>query len=204
MSCPEVLNFLDSVTLKNDLPILGNTFGDVRSVRESGIQYYWSLISGSGTISDWIPINAPLELAASGSILLQTKHSFLVADSSTTSRDPTYVNLMSNTITLTNSISKIRIIFTASFRASTGLGAQFRIRVGSTTYATCAGHTRNSSEAGNTSVNVDIPSLGIGTHTIQIQYCKESTATAGSTLYIRPIAFANIEHAALMLSEVIN
>lgn len=204
MSCPDILNFLDSVSIKSDLPIAGNSLGDVRTAKNTGIQYYWSLVSGNGATSDWIPINAPLELAASGSILLQTKHSFLTVDSSTTSRDPTYVNLMSNTITLTNTSSKIRIVFTTSFRTSTGLGAQFRIRVGSTTYAACASHTRNSSEAGNASVNVDIPSLGVGTHTIQIQYCKESTATAGSTLYVRPIAFANIEHAALMLSEVIN
>lgn len=235
MTCPEILNFLNSVSTKIDLPLISNSIGDVRTVRDSGIQYYWSG-------SNWIPINsvevtsspAPassivsetsfdqipavgvsLDYARadhthgtpptpSASILLQTKHSFLTVDSSTTSRDPTYTNLMSNTITLANASSKVRVIFTTSFRTSTGMGVQFRILVGATTYARCAAHTRNNSEAGATSVTVDIPSLGVGTHTIQIQYCKEATATAGSTLYIRPATYQNIEHASLMLSEVTN
>lgn len=236
MPCPEILNFLNSVSTNANLPLIGNSIGDVRIVRNSGIQYYWSS-------SDWIPINstessslvpassvvsetsfglspavgtsldyaradhshgAPAAPATSTSILLQTKHSFLAVDSSTTSRDPTYVNLMSNTITLTNASSKVRVVFTTSFRTSTGLGGQFKILVGATTYARCAGHTRNNSEAGAASVAVDISSLGVGTHTIQVQYCKEASATAGSTLNIRPIAFTNIEHASLMLSEVTN
>lgn len=111
---------------------------------------------------------------------------------------------MSDSITLTNAASKIRIVFTTSFRTSTGLGAQFRILVGLTVYARCAGHTRNATEAGGAAVTIDVPSLGVGTYTIQVQYCKEAAATAGSTLNIRPIAFPNIEHASLMLSEVIN
>lgn len=41
----------------SSLPITGNVQGDVRSVRDTGIQYYWSVLSSNGEIDDWIILN---------------------------------------------------------------------------------------------------------------------------------------------------
>jgi len=57
MSCPVILNYLDAVTSKDDLPISGNSLGDVRLVRDDSLQYYWSVSAATGSLADWKVIN---------------------------------------------------------------------------------------------------------------------------------------------------
>lgn len=40
----------------NDLPVSGNALGDYRYVKTRGKQYYWSIASASGSISNWLII----------------------------------------------------------------------------------------------------------------------------------------------------
>ena len=49
----------DSVASFANLPISGNSEGDVRVVRDTGYQYYWHIPSTSGTLADWKVINDP-------------------------------------------------------------------------------------------------------------------------------------------------
>jgi len=60
MSCPVILNYLGSVTSRGDLPVSGNTLGDVRFVRDDSLQYYWSISSSTGSLADWKVINGPI------------------------------------------------------------------------------------------------------------------------------------------------
>ena len=46
------------------MPVTECVFGDVRMARDAGAQYYWSLLSGSGSLSDWIKIGLKSETAA--------------------------------------------------------------------------------------------------------------------------------------------
>jgi ABC-type antimicrobial peptide transport system permease subunit len=64
MSCPLILNYLNSVTSIANLPTSGNSLGDVRTVRDNAAQYYWSNSSSTGVLSDWIPVNS-LDLVSS-------------------------------------------------------------------------------------------------------------------------------------------
>ena len=49
--------FLSCVFTYNLLPIIGNTLGDVRITEDDGRQWYWSIISTTGNISNWLPFD---------------------------------------------------------------------------------------------------------------------------------------------------
>jgi len=68
--------FKASVATKGDLPLSGNTQGDVRVVRATGAQYYWSPAGASGFAVDWVLVNDPepkQEITGSGSITTAEK-----------------------------------------------------------------------------------------------------------------------------------
>ena len=61
-----IITYKSNVTIQGDLPTSTNAYGDVRLVKATGIQYYWSLPGSSGANSDWIPVNAEVAVGGGG------------------------------------------------------------------------------------------------------------------------------------------
>ena len=40
-----------------NLPLVGNVLGDYYTVKQTGLQYYWSKVAGVGPISNWKVLN---------------------------------------------------------------------------------------------------------------------------------------------------
>jgi hypothetical protein len=51
------IRYRDAVASYNNLPIGGNTLGDVRTTRDTGIQYWWSIVAAVGARTDWRLLN---------------------------------------------------------------------------------------------------------------------------------------------------
>jgi len=41
----------------SDLPLVGNVFGDYYYIKETGLQYYWSIVAPVGAITNWLILN---------------------------------------------------------------------------------------------------------------------------------------------------
>jgi len=53
----------DSVATFPSLPVVGNVQGDVRTVRSTGITYYWAVAAAAGALADWKVLNDPIPSA---------------------------------------------------------------------------------------------------------------------------------------------
>ena len=47
------INYRPAVASYASLPIAANTFGDIRVVRDTGIQYWWTIAAAVGARTDW-------------------------------------------------------------------------------------------------------------------------------------------------------
>jgi hypothetical protein len=41
----------------SDLPVVGNTLGDYYYIKETGLQFYWSIVAPAGAITNWLILN---------------------------------------------------------------------------------------------------------------------------------------------------
>lgn len=41
----------------SDLPIANNSIGDYYYIRETGLQFYWSIVAQAGAITNWLILN---------------------------------------------------------------------------------------------------------------------------------------------------
>ena len=58
--------FKGSVATNDDLPLVGNTRGDVYTVRVTGAQYFWEPLAATGDLMDWRLVNDPEQTAGDG------------------------------------------------------------------------------------------------------------------------------------------
>ncbi len=55
--------FRPAVTTFVNLPVVGNVQGDVRTVRATGIDYWWAVAAAAGALADWKVLNDPIPSA---------------------------------------------------------------------------------------------------------------------------------------------
>lgn len=73
----KVLLFKNSVATFANLPLVGNSEGDVRLVRSTGEQYSWDIASATGSIHDWRLLNDELStLNYHGKLVTELENQF--------------------------------------------------------------------------------------------------------------------------------
>ena len=132
--------------------------------------------------------------------VVQSLFTELTTNASTTAVDPTFSTLLTQDITTEG--GNLTINFTAAFGSfgtiSTEI-AEFRILLDGTLQRSC-GVSARGTVSRNTSIIFQV-SAAQGLHTITIQWAKRSNASG--TLFVRPVSFPNIEHASLLVQEVL-
>ena len=73
------ISYKSSVSTFDQLPKTGNTLGDVRSTRDTGDQYFWSISASSGARSNWDILNNTPILSSEKSNL-EIESAFIAAE----------------------------------------------------------------------------------------------------------------------------
>lgn len=111
-------HFEPSVPTFNDLPIVGNEFGDIRKVRDTGTQYYWSN-SGTnidGSLQNWRifvgTTRSTLDVQAIDNIELELATTVVNTEHF---KEFTYTGTKLTLIEIWDSATKLDLLFTKSF-----------------------------------------------------------------------------------------